>query len=884
MATLTFHLIFHTHWDREWYRSRAGLHARLVPMMDGLLDQLAREEGLSFLLDGQTVLLEDYLRARPGRADDIGALAGAGRLQVGPWYVLADELIPSGESLVRNLLLGAADVVRWGAGRRLDVLYSPDAFGHPACWPDLARGAGIASGVVWRGLSVAPERDGDRYRWRGAGGGVVDLWHLPPAGYEVGIELTADPERLAEAWAWVRGQLVGRARGGHIPVFIGADHHAPPPPHAATRLVEQLAELERPNTVRVSRLDEFFDAARADFRAAPLISGPLVAPGAAWVLRGTHGTRAPLKRRAAEVELWLARVAEPLAALARRSGGADRRAVLEQAWRLLVQSQFHDTICGTTGDAVAREAALRIEAAQEYGGEVARSAAFELVGHDPDRAREQPDARSPRLVIWNLTPHARGGVLLVDVTFFRRDVLVGPPGIGVAHTGPGARPFSMRTPDGRAVPLQVVARRRSQERLDASRHHPDQDEVDCVRLALRVPPLRGLGCAALAPGAPQEVRAEDVAEVQGRSLVNRSVVVTLDRTGALLLFDRRSGSRWLDLLRLESEGDAGDAYTFARAARIRPTRSLGPIRVRRCAAGPLVAALEVRWKLRAASRPAGRVAARLVVMLYADSPVVRCILDLDNAARDHRLRARVATGLPGVAARVGTAFGEESRPPADRRPGPAGALEAPVATAGAHRFVAVTAGARGPGLAILAPGFFEYEHTPGGSVLITLLRAIGSLSRDDLPQRPGHAAWPTAIPDAQCSGMSRVELALAPLVAGDRVPALWESVFAPLRGLWIADAVAAPATRGGITLKGTGLVFSSLKPAEHEPHPGAMVLRCYNPEAEPAAGAWRFDTPVHAAVRTRLDELDPVPLVLEDGGRVVRFSAGPGETVTVLVH
>src|SRR5256885_6524213 len=138
MSGLIFHLIPHTHWDREWYLPRAAFQARLVPAVDDLIERLQADAGYrSFLLDGQTVLVADYLRARPERKGDIQALVKTGRLQVGPWYVLADELIPSGEALVRNLLLGAADAEQLGG--RLDVLYSPDAFGHPAVWPTLAR-------------------------------------------------------------------------------------------------------------------------------------------------------------------------------------------------------------------------------------------------------------------------------------------------------------------------------------------------------------------------------------------------------------------------------------------------------------------------------------------------------------------------------------------------------------------------------------------------------------------------------------------------------------------------------------------------------------------------------------------------------------------------
>ena len=188
MATLTFHLIFHTHWDREWHLPRAALHARLVGTLDELLDRLARDPGFtSFLLDGQSVILEDYARARPERVDEVRALVRAGRLQVGPWYVLADEQIPAGESLVRNLSLGAADAAAWGG--RLGVLYSPDAFGHPEYLPELARGTGLEAAVVWRGLGGTSGQQGDRYRWRGPSGAEVRLWHLPPSGYEIGVDL-----------------------------------------------------------------------------------------------------------------------------------------------------------------------------------------------------------------------------------------------------------------------------------------------------------------------------------------------------------------------------------------------------------------------------------------------------------------------------------------------------------------------------------------------------------------------------------------------------------------------------------------------------------------------------------------------------------------------
>src|SRR5256886_1709988 len=350
MTGLIFHLIPHTHWDREWYLPRAALQARLVAVVDDLIERLHADPGYrSFLLDGQTVLLEDYLRARPDREGDVRALVKTGRLQLGPWYVLPDEQIPSGEGLVRNLLLGAADAERLGG--RLAVLYSPDAFGHPPAWPTLAREFGIRYGVVWRGLGGEAGQEQDLYRWRGLDEKEVVLWHLPRAGYEIGAALPADAERLFAAWAPVRGALVQRATGKHIPVFIGADHHAAHPD--VPRLRDLLAELDPQSAFRVSRLDEFFQAAADGAKPAPLAGELRWSYRYAWTLQGVHGTRAPLKRRYSAAELALVRVAEPLAALARRAGGRDRRPVLELAWRALVRCQFHDAIAGCAGDDVA---------------------------------------------------------------------------------------------------------------------------------------------------------------------------------------------------------------------------------------------------------------------------------------------------------------------------------------------------------------------------------------------------------------------------------------------------------------------------------------------------------------------------------------------------
>jgi mannosylglycerate hydrolase len=865
MPRTTYHLIPHTHWDREWYLTRAEFLPRLVAALDDVVQRLGREPGFrAFLLDGQTVLVEDYLRVRPEQAEAVGALVRAGRLQVGPWYVLADELIPSGESLLRNLLTGAADAARLGG--RLDVLYSPDAFGHPAAWPSLGREFGITYGALWRGLGGEPGQQGDLYRWRDRVGREVKLYHLPPDGYEVGAALPADPARLRAAWATVGSALRARSTTAHVAVFVGADHHAAHPDPEALRLA--LAELEPEADVRISRLDEFLRAAWDDApETVPHLTGELRwSYGYTWTLQGVHGTRAPLKRRHAEAELRLERLAEPLAALDRWRRGSDRRPVLDAAWRTLLRAQFHDSIGGCTSDPVARRVLARVEDAAAMASEVEREALHSLAGYDPDGAREAPAQVRPELLLWNPVPRTRGGIVVADLTWFRRDVLVGPPGARTPRRGPAPTERDL-TPVLGGASFQILGRRRAHDRLDSARHYPDQDEVEVLRVAVAAREMSGFALGR--PGAadaPGPVRPLD------GGIGNDRLAVGVDSTGRLRLRDLTSQVELPSLLSLESEPDAGDTYTFARG-KGRPETSArweSPVLL---AAGPLVGAIETRTRLLG-----GRVGARLVCSLHAGSDVLRCTLELDNQARDHRLRLRCAAPGRVRATTAGAAFGVARRDVSSpRRAYP---RETPVTTAPAHRFVA--AHAREGGMVVFAPGFFEYE-VRDAAVLVTLIRAVGQLSRDDLPTREGHAGWPIAVPDAQCLGLERLQFGVT-LTSPDPSPATlardWEDLFLPTRAVWVRQSLGLAPVEGGLELRGDDLVFSAFKPSADG---RSVILRCFNPGDRPAAGVVAFDAPVGAVVRVTADEREAEPASLAANRRQVSLALAPGEILSLRI-
>jgi hypothetical protein len=186
----------------------------------------------------------------------------------------------------------------------------------------------------------------------------------------------------------------------------------------------------------------------------------------------------------------------------------------------------------------------------------------------------------------------------------------------------------------------------------------------------------------------------------------------------------------------------------------------------------------------------------------------------------------------------------------------------------------------------MAPGFFEYEHQAGGDLLVTLLRCVGQLSREDLTTRPGHAGWPVPTPGAQCLGRERIQLALA-LVSADEVERaaplaqLWEDAFVPPRAIWLRQPSTLDPAGIDLRLEGEGLVFSSLKPAEGDSR--RLVFRCYNATGARVEGRLIAEEGLGAVARTLADEREVEWLALEQGGRAVRFAAGPHEIVSLAV-
>lgn len=880
---LEVHLVAHTHWDREWYRPAVQFQQRLVSLIDDLLDHRRPEP---FLLDGQAVVIQDYLAIRPERASDLSSRLRDGSLEAGPWYVLADELIPSGEALVRNLLTGRR-ILRSLRAIPPSVLYCPDSFGHPAALPAIASGFGCSVIVLWRGYGGSHWPRGDTARWRAPDGSSALLYHLPPDGYETGSHLPANRDEAAVRWVGLRATLAPRATTGTVLLTAGADHHAPPPDWEVR--VAALSAAMADDRLVPSSLQRFRDAVthRAAGGVLPEVMGELRdSYGYTWSLQGTLGVRAALKRRNAQVERLLVRDTEPWVALASRRDGQSRRALLDAAWRSLLLCHPHDTLCGCSIDAVAQSMAVRLEDASSSALALRRDALDRLVEHDASTAREHLAEWRPAVVVRNRAARSRAGVAALAVDVVLAEVAVGPGSAGMTVTPRRAPTISLGTA---ARGLQELGRSRHLVREESPFHYPRTRLVERRHVLAWVDEVPGYGLRVLpvhegrrsapAPGREEVHATKELME-------NGLVRVRVGTAGFALEADDRVIPRWLTI---EAEGERGDLYTHSPVPGSRVEAQLRRTRV--TARGPLRAELTAEWELRVPARnkmseagesgrvPAATIPVRTVLRLEAGAPFVRVLLSGDQRSSDLRLRVRFRTDVHDPRVVADAAFGPVVRRTLD--PATDVALEQPSATAPLHRYVSAFDPERGATL--FGDGLTEYEMTPDATFAVTLTRSVGELSRHDLPERPGHAGYPVPTPLAQARGP--FEAGFAMLLHGprtdtcrDTIERLADDVLLSLEGHPWRTAVSPPDVVAGVVLSGSGLACSAVKPSED----GAwIVLRCVNLLESPVRGAWHIGG-IGEARLARLDETPLGALAVEDGA--VPFEAPPRAIVTILAR
>lgn len=845
-------IVSHTHWDREWYRTFEDFRGRLVDAVDRVLDLLDDDPGWSFLLDGQVIAVEDYLAVRPQAQERLVTAVRSGRIAIGPWYVQPDSLLPSGESHVRNLLEGRRTAREFGGCSR--VAYSPDSFGHPARFPQLFVGFGLGPFVHWRGNGDEIDDIGPVYRWCAPDGSVVTAYTLL-RGYFSAAGLPADPAYAAKVLARA---VTGFGPVDRAPVVLmnGVDHMFPQDHTAA--VAEALAErIGTP--VQRGLLDDLIASVDPADRAT--FTGDLLGGRLANLLPGVWSSRLPLKQADRRAERALVGWAEPWAALGRALGLDDERPALIGARRALVANQAHDSIGGCSQDEVHRQMAGRTATAVGLADATTARVLERLAGLGAER--HVPWDTALDVAVFNPTPQPRTDVV--------RIALDGFPLYRITAVDAGVHPLSLAAGsvtgyEADGAPARLVASD-DPGRIRMVEAWPALD----VEVLVTDVPAFGWRRVRLSPSDPHDDRVDD-----GRTIDDGAdLSVTVADDGTLTV--TRSGRAYPGLTAIEDRGDAGDTYDFDPVAddpgaalidvtverRVHPSGIARLVVTRRLS---VPAALDDTGTARSATRVTLTVTteARVAPGLDRVDLLVRC----DNPARDHRLRLRFPTGTPVSTFAAATTFGV-----AERSTAPVAHHDwwhDPPTTFPHQGWVAAN------GLTVAAPGLPEAEVTDDGTIAITLLRAVGWMSRSEMSTRPIAAGPALATPDAQLADgiTAALSLRLDPIDAS----------FAPARtaALAAADELGLRAVPAGdtpllapdtplVSVAPDDIVLSALKPAEDG---DGLILRLLNPAPEPVDARITFGLPLAEVTSVRLDE-EPDGGALDRNGRTVALTLGP---------
>ncbi len=390
----TLHLVSHTHWDREWYQTFQQFRLRLVHLTDHVLDLLADDPNFKyFMLDGQTIVLDDYLEIRPDKKAELQAHIQNGRILIGPWYILPDEFLVSPEATLRNLLIG--DHICKAFGGKMPVGYIPDPFGHIGQMPQILRGFGIENACLWRGLSDEP----CEFLWGAPDGSKVFMAYLRESyGNGAGLN-TGQKEMFLDDICRARDSLSQHSNSSHLLIMHGTDHMEPQSDTSTAISSFNQASVNPPTHLLHSTTPQYLSAVQADLHKKgieiPTRIGELRDCQRAPLLPGVLSTRMWIKQRNHTCQTLLEKWAEPFSAWANLIVESDQQSdpqilfpshrvahpeqVLLSAWRLLIQCHPHDSICGCSIDQVHEEMRSRFDQVEQIGDEITSQSLATLV-------------------------------------------------------------------------------------------------------------------------------------------------------------------------------------------------------------------------------------------------------------------------------------------------------------------------------------------------------------------------------------------------------------------------------------------------------------------------------------------------------------------------
>ena len=931
------HIVPHTHWDREWRYPLWENRMYLVHFMDELLHILETQPDYrSFLLDGQTVAVLDYLQVRPEKEAQIKKFIAEGRLRVGPWYTLPDLYPVSGESLVRNLLMGKKTGKELGGW--LDIGYESFGWGQTAQFPQIYQGFGIDSVIVAK--NVDPQRAPDaEFIWRGTDGTEVLATRLGKdarANFFMNAYLQimngmdykgkdyvyrhgkqgmvfhrADEdgkhndyftlecseqihkellvEAVLRAWSFTNSSLLTEDRA----MMDGSDSTTAQP--QLTRLIALAnEELEKKNVdirLKMSDISEYIDLLKQIPREKLRTVEGELRDGPTTSLSGNAlMTRPHIKILNKAVQNKLFRCAEPFSVAAETLGYAYDHGFIDPAVRYLLLSHPHDSINGVTQDKTVRDTLYRLEQAQELSETVYFACCQEMLKNIDTSAYSEEDVL---IALFNPLPQPRNEILKLSVDTPQEQEIWD---------------FDLVDDQGNVLDTQFVSR----EELVCpasdlyARPWPVYADRHCVYVDTGEIPAGGYKLLKLQKKTgffreavfwPQTRKTKgDELAISPTCMENEFLKVDVCRDGSLNILDKASGKQYNGLNYFQDEGDCGDYWMYYPPYHNRTYSSRG------CAAsiwlednGPLSATIAAKLTMdlpvgadrpdngiKGKSRRSEETAPVDITVRYTLQKDVRQVdvsLEVNNTVKDHRMKVLFDTGIRAKVAAAEGHFHVDHRdllPLKDEN----GAYYNELTTQPMQNFVDLSDGKQG--FAILSDSMLEYEAQPGesGTLALTLFRAVRNIICTEM-----RSAGVFAHEDGgQLLQKLQYRYAICLHDGNYTDGELYEKTdrlnvpVLPIQTSRQLRCGSKPTTASFYRVP-KGLQMSCLKKADDK---NGWILRLYNPNGETICGDVTMPAAIASVEEVRLDETGGNAIACQ--GRIFRAEIAANKIVTYRIH
>ncbi|WP_062532095.1 alpha-mannosidase [Jeotgalibaca dankookensis] len=841
------HIISHSHWDREWYMAYEQHHMRLILLMDDLLELIEKDpEFNSFHLDGQTIILDDYLEVRPERREAVKEAIANGKLRIGPFYILQDAFLVSSESNTRNILIGMAESKKWGDPVMLG--YFPDTFGNMGQTPQMMLQSNLDTAAFGRGVKpvgfdnevLEDNHYSSHYSemfWEGPDKSKI-FGLLFANWYSNGNEIPTQVEAAKEFWTQKLLDVEKFAATDHYLMMNGVDHQ--PVQKDISKGIRLANELFPEYEFIHSNFTDYLDSVQKELpESLGTVYGELKSQETdGWfTLANTASTRVYLKQWNTRVSRQLENITEPLAAIAQELTGEYPHDQLDYAWKTLMQNHPHDSICGCSIDEVHREMIPRFEKAHEVGKYLADDALMTIT--DNIDTSEFPEQAKP-FVVFNTTGTHKSGTITLDIELERKTFAEGYPAkLYQELEETPAFDYKVIDTNGKEHPATVTEENvRFGYDLPKERFRiPYMQRYVSVTLEVENMAAFSWETYALIKGKAKVGRKEaPIVSNQGNLLENKHVKLEITENGTLTVTSKASNKKVANLLVFEDVGDIGNEYIFKqpkgdqallsthfpfKVEVIENSELLGKVQLTHFMKVPKSAdnrlAKEqqavVDFRYREAQRAEELIpfTIKTIISLDAVSGHVEFETHVDNQAEDHRLRVLFPTDINAEEHEADSIYEVVKRRNKVSRHwlNPANPQ---------HQHAFVNLHTQEYGLTLTNFGLNEYEIF-NQTIAITLLRSVGELGD-----------WGYfATPEAQCKGHQSFHYALeihgqpATRYKTYQNAHAWQVPFVAQQTALHTGTL--PANKQYITIDGEHFAVTALKRRRHDNN---LVLRGYN--------------------------------------------------------